>query len=105
MFNPNCNPLYFSLLKNNISIEEIWNELDFVLLQKSIELLELFHLENNAENCSKLILQWLNSCNNSDYLPLENIINVVMNKIGAYSTMNLIALHSNRLKHGIFSSR
>ena len=88
--------------------KNIWNEeLEFILLVKSYELLKEFpEIQNgDVENCTKLLQFWINSAKRNEYLSLEIIMNFILEKIGANFTQDLLTSHSKSLSIGIFSSR
>ena len=66
--------------------KNIWNEeIEFILLVKSYELLKEFpEIQNgDVENCTKLLQFWNNSDRQNEYLSLEVIMHFILDKIGA----------------------
>ena len=87
--------------------EEVWNELEYVLILNEPSLIYEYPLRNNVNNCIQLTTLWFkhHSCNGSNYLPLERIMEVFISKIGASQTTQLLLLFSSQLKAGMFSQR
>ena len=87
--------------------DEVWNELEYVLLLNEPSLIYEYPLRKNVNNCIQLTTLWFkhHSCNGSNYLPLERIMEVFISKIGASQTTQLLLLFSSQLKAGMFSQR
>ena len=75
-------------MSSNQSLNDNWNEIDFILQHNIHDALNFLNLENNHEKCLMIVKKWI-KCRNYA-MSIETILNVILQKTDSYTTRKLL---------------